>query len=195
MNKRQILASLNKLANELDNTGLYKEANSLTYVMKRLAEEESTPEQKRTMMEYKSSTENYIPRWIQEQMEREKNPITPEVLHPSEIETKRKVDEILPEFMEEYEIFWDNSNINLPWYIDPRLINETTVNFLFDGGGNPNEYLKNKISNMSDENYKNFFEENLDFVIKHIEFIQDFMNKNGLDAGKMERLLRKSRNY
>ena len=46
MNKKQILASLNKIANELDNTGLYKEATSLTYVMKRLAEEELIPEQK-----------------------------------------------------------------------------------------------------------------------------------------------------
>ena len=37
MNKRQIIASLNDIANELDNTGLYKEASSLTNVMKRLA--------------------------------------------------------------------------------------------------------------------------------------------------------------
>lgn len=33
MNKRQILASLNKIANELDGSGLYNEANSLTKVM------------------------------------------------------------------------------------------------------------------------------------------------------------------
>jgi hypothetical protein len=38
MNKRQIIASLNKIANELDTTGLHKEANSLTNVMKRLAQ-------------------------------------------------------------------------------------------------------------------------------------------------------------
>ena len=37
MNKRQILASLNKIANKLDNTGSYKEATSITNVMKRLA--------------------------------------------------------------------------------------------------------------------------------------------------------------
>ena len=37
MNKRQILASLNKIANELDSTGLYKEANSITNIMKKLA--------------------------------------------------------------------------------------------------------------------------------------------------------------
>ena len=37
MNKRQIVASLNNLANTLDVSGLHKEATSLTNVMKRLA--------------------------------------------------------------------------------------------------------------------------------------------------------------
>jgi len=37
MNKKQIIASLNKIANELDNTGLYTEANTVTKVMSRLA--------------------------------------------------------------------------------------------------------------------------------------------------------------
>jgi len=41
MNKRQIIASLNNIANELDFSGLYKEASSLTNVMKRLAQEDS----------------------------------------------------------------------------------------------------------------------------------------------------------
>ena len=36
MNKRQIIASLNNIANKLDFSGLYKEASSLTNVMKRL---------------------------------------------------------------------------------------------------------------------------------------------------------------
>jgi hypothetical protein len=39
MNKRQILASLNKIANELDNSRLYKEATSVTSVMKKIAQE------------------------------------------------------------------------------------------------------------------------------------------------------------
>jgi hypothetical protein len=39
MNKRQILASLNDIANSLDNSGLYKEATSITNLMKRLAKE------------------------------------------------------------------------------------------------------------------------------------------------------------
>ena len=37
MNKRTVLASLNKIANELDNAGLYTEASSLTNVMKKIA--------------------------------------------------------------------------------------------------------------------------------------------------------------
>lgn len=39
MNKRQIIASLNKIANELDATGLYTEANTLTKVMTKLAQD------------------------------------------------------------------------------------------------------------------------------------------------------------
>ncbi len=37
MNKRQVVASLNKIANELDNNGLYAEATSLTKIMQKLA--------------------------------------------------------------------------------------------------------------------------------------------------------------
>ena len=37
MNKKQIIASLNKIANELDYSGLYKEATSITNVMTKLA--------------------------------------------------------------------------------------------------------------------------------------------------------------
>jgi hypothetical protein len=40
MNKRQIIASLNKIANSLEYSGLYSEANSITKVMVKLAEEE-----------------------------------------------------------------------------------------------------------------------------------------------------------
>jgi hypothetical protein len=39
MNKRQIIASLNNIANTLDNSGLFKEATSITNLMKRLAKE------------------------------------------------------------------------------------------------------------------------------------------------------------
>ena len=39
MNKRQIISSLKNIANSLDNSGLYKEATSITNLMKRLAKE------------------------------------------------------------------------------------------------------------------------------------------------------------
>ena len=39
MNKRQIVASLNNIANELDFSGLYKEANTITNVMIKVADE------------------------------------------------------------------------------------------------------------------------------------------------------------
>ncbi len=39
MNKRQIVASLNNIANTLDNSGLHKEANTITKVMVRVADE------------------------------------------------------------------------------------------------------------------------------------------------------------
>ena len=44
MNKRQIIASLNSIANELDNSNLYKEANTLTKIMMKLADEFNIPE-------------------------------------------------------------------------------------------------------------------------------------------------------
>jgi len=40
MNKRQIIASLNKIADTLDISGLHSEANAITKVMVKLAEEE-----------------------------------------------------------------------------------------------------------------------------------------------------------
>ncbi len=39
--KRQIIAKINKIADELDNSGLYAEASILTNVMKRLAEDDN----------------------------------------------------------------------------------------------------------------------------------------------------------
>jgi len=44
MNKRQIIASLNNIANTLDNDGLYQESSAITNVMKRLAQEDETPQ-------------------------------------------------------------------------------------------------------------------------------------------------------
>ena len=39
MNKRQIISSLNKIANELDSASLFVEANTVTKVMTKLAED------------------------------------------------------------------------------------------------------------------------------------------------------------
>lgn len=41
MNRKTIIASLSKIANELDNSGLYNEANELTNVMLRVSQSES----------------------------------------------------------------------------------------------------------------------------------------------------------
>ena len=38
MNKKTVIASLNKIANELDNSGMFNEANEITDVMKRIAQ-------------------------------------------------------------------------------------------------------------------------------------------------------------
>ena len=47
MNKRTVIANLNKIANELDNSGMFQEANQITNVMKRLSQltqEETQPQ-------------------------------------------------------------------------------------------------------------------------------------------------------
>ena len=41
MNKRQVIASLNEVADELDNVGLFKEATAITNVMKKLSQSSS----------------------------------------------------------------------------------------------------------------------------------------------------------
>ena len=56
MNKRTVLASLNKIANELDNNGLYAEASAITKVMKKLAmnmpKYQNDPEARKDYMPY-----------------------------------------------------------------------------------------------------------------------------------------------
>ena len=212
MNKRQIIASLNKIANQLDNSGLYKEASSLTNVMIKLADESDLnpifdPRQKDSRLDtframghtrggYLDVNQNQdkgLPRWVEEQRDKLLNPKKPEVLHPSQIQSNQKVDEIFPDFMENYEKLWDNySDIDIPFYIDPRAINEISIEFLLDGANNPNEWLKNKIDKM-EEKFKNWYQENFDFMIDHIRFIEYFMNSNNLNISQMEALLRKAR--
>ena len=43
MNKRTVIANLNKIANELDNSGMFVEATEITNVMKKLAQAHSEP--------------------------------------------------------------------------------------------------------------------------------------------------------
>ena len=59
MNKRQIIASLNNIADVFDNIGLHKEASSLTSVMKRLAQEDESP-QKLSPMDLRNEDIKYI---------------------------------------------------------------------------------------------------------------------------------------
>ena len=59
MNKRQIIASLNNIANSLDNSGLYKEANNLSMVMKRVAQV-AQPQQPGQMQQQPNSQEMNI---------------------------------------------------------------------------------------------------------------------------------------
>jgi len=211
MNKRQIIASLNKIANTLENTGLYKEASSLTNVMIKLADESDLnpifdPRQKDSRLDtframghtrggYLDVNQNQkedLPRWVEEQRDKLLNPKKPEVLHPSQIQSNQKVDEIFPDFMENYEKLWDNySDIDIPFYIHNRAINEISIEFLLDGANNPNEWLKNKIDKM-EEKFKNWYQENFDFMIDHIRFIEYFMNSNNLNISQMEALLRKA---
>ena len=43
MNKRTVIAHLNKIANDLDNSGMFQEANQITSVMKRLSQYNPKP--------------------------------------------------------------------------------------------------------------------------------------------------------
>jgi hypothetical protein len=55
MNKRTVLASLNKIANELDNSGLHNEANTITKVMVKLAYDEDEFEKTKYKLRYDTS--------------------------------------------------------------------------------------------------------------------------------------------
>jgi len=205
MNKKQIVASLHNIANSLDNSGLYKEASSLTNVMKRVAQNDPNFDLRqkhfpidtmtamgpaRVDLSGYQQTEEELPRWLKEQIEREKNPPKPEILHPSEIQSNQKVDEIFPDFMENYEkLFDDNPDFDFGT-TDPRVLHEISIEFLHDEANDPNKYLQNKINKM-EEKYQNWFEQNFNFTIDHMRFIRYFMDSNNLNSEQMESLLRK----
>ena len=205
MNKKQILASLANIANSLDNSGLYKEASSLTNVMKRVAQNDPIFDSRqkqfpldtmtamgpaRVDLSGYQQTEEELPRWIKEQRDRSQNPPKPRVLHPSKIQSNQKVDEIFPDFMENYEkLFDDNPDFDFGT-MDPRVLHEISIEFLHDEANNPNKYLQNKINKMEEKD-QNWFEQNFNFTIDHMRFIRYFMDSNNLNSEQMESLLRK----
>lgn len=64
MNKKQIVASLNNIANELDNSGLYAEASTVTKVMSRLAydDDDAEPVQKSNLQRHIEMFEKKVKR-------------------------------------------------------------------------------------------------------------------------------------
>ena len=66
MNKRTVMASLNKIANELDNNGLHNEADTVTKVMSRLAYDDER-DYMNDKMEHNTEDMGYCPdcgEWI-----------------------------------------------------------------------------------------------------------------------------------
>jgi hypothetical protein len=94
MNKRQILASLNNIANSLDNSGLYKEANALSSVMKKVAQQVPQTQQSGQMQQQPNSQQMNITN--------ESNRVREELNHYREkfmslfTETDRKIDAGIP---------------------------------------------------------------------------------------------------
>ena len=90
MNKRQILASLNNIANSLDNSGLYKEANTLSLVMKRVAQV-AQPQQTQQMQQPQQSgnIQQLLneAKWLGEELTRYR-----EKFYSLFTETERKID-------------------------------------------------------------------------------------------------------
>jgi hypothetical protein len=74
MNKRQIISSLNNIANSLDNSGFNKEASSLTNLMKRLAQEDETTEYDYTKEDLFHSLSDFGKKYVADR--NRENPIT-----------------------------------------------------------------------------------------------------------------------
>ena len=61
MNKRTVMASLNKIANELDNNGLHNEADTVTKVMSRLAYDDERDYMNDKMDDMDLMRDDYMP--------------------------------------------------------------------------------------------------------------------------------------
>ena len=59
MNKRRIVKSLRNIANELDNSGLYKEASTITKVMIKVADEYNINSDSKTLTNQPEESNNY----------------------------------------------------------------------------------------------------------------------------------------
>jgi hypothetical protein len=158
---------------------------------------------KANMMDFLSKTlaelpEGELPRWIKEKRDRSQNPPKPEVSHPSVQEKEQKVDDIFPNFIQQYEQFWDEHDVALPSDMHPREINEVTKYYLVTGQNNPVDFLKtyhviNSPDYKDSSRYIDWYKENFDFMVEHMKFIDDFQKSNNLDRSTMFALLDKSR--
>ncbi len=74
MNKRQIVIALSNIANTLDNNRLYPEANILTKVMNKLAQEDSKPEYDYTKERLYNTLSDFGKQYVAER--NRENPIT-----------------------------------------------------------------------------------------------------------------------
>ena len=98
MNKRQIIASLNNIANTLDNSGLYKEANALSSVNKKVAQQVPQTQQPYGQQPQQSGQMQQQPNSQQMNIINESNRLGNELEHYREKfmslfeETKRKID-------------------------------------------------------------------------------------------------------
>ena len=60
MNKRQVISSLNNIAEELDNQGLYVEAKQISNVMRKIAPMEAQPDTRRDILKMLSVNLNSV---------------------------------------------------------------------------------------------------------------------------------------
>ena len=60
MNKRQVISSLNNIAEELDNQGLYVEAKQISSVMKKIAQMEAQPDTRSNILKMLDINFEYI---------------------------------------------------------------------------------------------------------------------------------------
>ncbi len=101
MNKRQILASLNNIANSLDNSGLYKEANALSSVMTKVAQQAFQPQSAYGQQNPQQNPQQINPQQTQQLLNENKRLIEEFTKYSDKcynlfIESNRKIDAGMP---------------------------------------------------------------------------------------------------